>query len=124
MNHDPQNPSGPIAIGLILSKGHAFPIITPPSRPPAIPESELATLRQVGSRLQGTRICAAAPASKPAPAAWQDFSIGTGEALGPRLAEEELPHLRDLSDGEIDEGQTWEAAAFAASTSSTTSPRS
>ncbi len=102
----------------ILAKGHAAPVLYAAlAEQGIIPEEELLTLRQLGSRLQGH------PDSKKLPGVevstgslGQGLSIAAGLAHGLALnAPGQAPTVYTLmGDGEIEEGQVWEAAMFAA----------
>jgi transketolase len=122
LNHDPANPEWPERDRFILSKGHAAPVLYA-----ALAEAgyfgrdQLLTLRKLGSMLQGH------PDSKKTPGVevstgslGQGLSIAAGLAAGLRGGEHPEPSIDDrtvfclMGDGEIQEGQVWEAAMFAA----------
>ncbi|MDD6769047.1 MAG: transketolase [Coriobacteriaceae bacterium] len=119
MNVNPDDPSDPSRDRFILCKGHAAPVLYAAlAELGYIPEEELLTLRKLHSRLQGH------PDSKKLPGVeactgslGQGLSIAAGLALGLRLnaggaAPQRVYAL--MGDGEIEEGQVWEAAMFAA----------
>ena len=119
MNVNPDDPSDPSRDRFILCKGHAAPVLYAAlAELGYIPEEELLTLRKLHSRLQGH------PESKKLPGVeactgslGQGLSIAAGLALGLRLnaggaAPQRVYAL--MGDGEIEEGQVWEAAMFAA----------
>ena len=119
MNVNPDDPSDPSRDRFILCKGHAAPVLYAAlAELGHIPEEELLTLRKLHSRLQGH------PDSKKLPGVeactgslGQGLSIAAGLALGLRLnaggaAPQRVYAL--MGDGEIEEGQVWEAAMFAA----------
>ena len=108
---DPTNPEWPDRDRFILSKGHAAPALYAAlARRGFFPESELATLRRFGSRLQGH------PCRERLPGV--DFSTGSlglglsagiGMALAARLAGRAYRVYVLCGDGEMNEGQNWEA---------------
>ena len=119
MNVNPDDPSDPSRDRFLLCKGHAAPVLYAVlAELGYIPEEELLTLRKLHSRLQGH------PDSKKLPGVeactgslGQGLSIAAGLALGLRLnaggaAPQRVYAL--MGDGEIEEGQVWEAAMFAA----------
>ena len=119
MNVNPDDPSDPSRDRFILCKGHAAPVLYAAlAELGYIPEEELLTLRKLHSRLQGH------PDSKKLPGVeactgslGQGLSIAAGLALGLRLnAGGAAPQCvyALMGDGEIEEGQVWEAAMFAA----------
>ncbi len=120
MEYDENNPLSSGRDRFILSKGHAAPVLYAAlAEVGYIPREELLTLRKLHSRLQGH------PDSKKVPGVevstgslGQGLSIASGLALGMRLnaADGEEPHrvFTLMGDGEIEEGQVWEAAMFAA----------
>ena len=121
MNYSEANPQHPERDYFILSKGHAAPVLYAAlAELGYVPEDELLTLRKLHSRLQGH------PDSKKLPGVevstgslGQGLSIAAGVALGVRIDQQRDggPKRRVftlLGDGEIEEGQVWEAAMFAA----------
>jgi transketolase len=117
MNHDARNPSWPERDRFVLSKGHGAPALyTALAFSGYFDKSELATLRQVGSVLQGhpdMRKTRGADASSGS--LGQGLSIANGLALGLRLDGSSANVYVMLGDGELQEGQVWEAAMFAGS---------
>ena len=115
LNHDPKNPQWPDRDRFILSKGHAVPIVYAALAVAGyFPESQLMTLRQLGSPLQGhpdQRRCPGIEACTGS--LGQGLSVGVGMALAARWQQALFRTYVLLSDGETNEGQTWEAAAFA-----------
>jgi transketolase len=116
MNHDPRNPSWPERDRFVLSKGHGAPALyTALAMSGYFDIAELATLRQVGSLLQGhpdMRKTRGADASSGS--LGQGLSIANGIALGLRLDGNSANVYVMLGDGELQEGQVWEAAMSAA----------
>lgn len=99
----------------ILSKGHAVPALYAVfAKLGFIPSEELKTLRQLGSRLQGHPDRARLPIVEASTGSLgQGLSVAQGIALGLQI--EHAPHsvFCLLGDGEIQEGQIWEAALSA-----------
>jgi len=100
----------------ILSKGHGAPALYAVlSRLGFFPREELATLRQFGSILQGHPDSACTPGVEiPTGSLGQGLSIANGLALACRLNGQASRIFILLGDGEIQEGQIWEAAMSAA----------
>lgn len=115
LNHDPADPQWPDRDRFILSKGHAVPIVYAAMAVAGyFPESQLMTLRQLGSPLQGhpdQRRCPGIEACTGS--LGQGLSVGIGMALAARWQKLRYRTYVLTSDGESNEGQTWEAAAFA-----------
>lgn len=116
MRHDPKNPKWPDRDRLILSKGHASPLLySALARGGYFDPALLPTFRKFGSPLQGhpdRRRLAGVEASTGS--LGQGLSIGIGHALARRLDKKDYFTYVVMSDGEMNEGQTWEAAAMAA----------
>jgi len=117
LKHDPKNPDWPERDRLILSNGHIVPVrYATMARAGYFPLDELRTLRKLGSRLQGhperTRLPGLETTSGP-------LGSGLSQAAGIAMAWQ-MDGVRDrrvycvMSDGEQDEGNTWDAAMFAA----------
>jgi len=115
LNHDPANPQWPDRDRLVLSKGHGVPIIYAALAVAGyFPESQLMTLRQLGSPLQGHPDLRRCPGIEACTGSLgQGLSIGCGMALAARWQKQSYRTYVIMSDGETNEGQTWEAAAFA-----------
>lgn len=113
--HDPANPQWPDRGRLVLSKGHAVPVIYAAlALAGYFPEPELMTLRQINSRLQGHPDMRRCPGIEACTGSLgQGLSIGIGIALAARWQQQAYRTYVLMSDGETNEGQTWEAAAFA-----------
>jgi transketolase len=116
LHHDPQNPQWLDRDRFILSKGHAAPILYAAlAESGYFPVEELLTLRKLDSRLQGHTDRNLTPGVEmSAGALGQGLSFGVGVALVARLDRRHYRVYVLLSDGECDEGQTWEAALSAA----------
>ena len=115
MRHDPKRPDWPDRDRLVLSKGHAVPALyAAMARAGYFPEAALTTLRKLGSPLQGHPDRTALPGIEAATGSLgQGLSIAVGMALGGRLAGSPGRVYCILGDGEIQEGQVWEAAMSA-----------
>lgn len=115
LKHRPQQPDWPDRDRFILSKGHIAPALyAVMAYTGYFPREELLTLRKMGSRLQGH------PASKRLPgievssgSLGQGLSVGVGLALGAKLQKKQWRTYVLMGDGEIQEGQIWEAAMSA-----------
>jgi transketolase len=100
----------------ILSKGHGAPALYAVlARRGFFPREELTTLRQFGSRLQGHPDSGCTPGVEiPTGSLGQGLSIANGLALAARLNGHSSRIFILMGDGEIQEGQIWEAAMSAA----------
>ena len=116
MRHNPENPRWQDRDRFILSKGHAAPILYAAlAESGYFPVEELATLRKLGSRLQGHTDRNLTPGVEmSAGSLGMGLSFSIGVALAARLDHRDYRTYVLLSDGECDEGQTWEAALSAA----------
>ena len=115
LNHDPKNPRWEGRDIFILSKGHAAPgYYSVLAEAGYIPRSELITLRKLGSRLQGHAHTGVPGVELSTGSLGQGLSIACGFALAYRLDGKKQRIVVLMSDGENDEGETWEAAMFAA----------
>lgn len=116
MRHDPTNPRWPLRDRFILSKGHAAPALYAVlAEAGYFPPELLLTLRKLGSPLQGHvsyNLDIGVEASSGS--LGQGFSVGVGMALAGRLDGLDYRVYVLLGDGELDEGQVWEAALAAA----------
>jgi len=115
MRHDPKRPDWLERDRLILSKGHAVPAVyAAMARAGYFPEDRLITLRKLGSPLQGHPDRTALPGIEAATGSLgQGLSVALGLALGFRLGAKPNRVYCILGDGEIQEGQVWEAAMSA-----------
>jgi transketolase len=115
LRHDPRRPDWPDRDRIVLSKGHAVPALyTVMARAGYFPEERLITLRKLGSPLQGHPDRVALPGIEAATGSLgQGLSIATGLALGLKLAGSPARVYCIVGDGEIQEGQVWEAAMTA-----------
>ena len=115
MNIDPKNPKDPKRDRFVLSKGHAAPALysTLAERGYFSPD-ELLTLRQIGSRLQGHPDMKNVPGVDMSTGSLgQGISTAVGMALSSKHFGDNYNVYTILGDGEIEEGQVWEAAMFA-----------
>ena len=115
MNVDPAAPDDPDRDRLFISCGHTAPIwYAVLARAGYLPVEELKTLRKLGTRLQGHIDRLTLPGVESSAASLgQGLGIASGCAYAGRLDERNYQTYVVLSDGEQDEGSTWEAAMFA-----------
>lgn len=115
MNVDPANPKMEDRDRFVLSKGHAAPALYAVlALKGFFPQEWIKTLRKSDSNLQGH------PSIKYTPGVdmctgslGQGISAACGMALGAKLAKKDFRVYTVLGDGEIQEGQVWEAAMYA-----------
>jgi transketolase len=112
LRYDPRNPHWPQRDRFILSKGHAAPLLYAVlAEAGYLPKEELQTLRQLGSRLEGHPNMRRVPGVEASTGSLgQGLSLGVGHALAARLDRYDYRVYVLLGDGEIEEGQVWEAA--------------
>ncbi len=115
LRHDPKRPDWPERDRVVLSKGHAVPALySVLAKAGYFPEKALITLRKLGSPLQGHPDRTALPGIEAATGSLgQGLSISLGLALGLKLSGSPARVYCVLGDGEIQEGQVWEAAMSA-----------
>ncbi len=115
MNIDPQKPDMPERDRFVLSKGHAAPALySVMAQKGYFPVEELKTLRKVDSRLQGHPSMKCLPGIDISSGSLgQGISAACGMALGAKLKGADFRVYSILGDGEIEEGQVWEAAMYA-----------
>ena len=116
MNIDPKNPKDPDRDRFVLSKGHTAPgLYAALANRGYFPVSDLLTLRQIGSHLQGHPCIQHTPGiDMSSGSLGQGISAACGMALAAKLQKKDYRVYTLLGDGEIQEGQVWEAAMFAA----------
>lgn len=116
MNIDPKNPKWEDRDRFVLSKGHAAPVLYAAlARRGYFPVEELSTLRKIGSHLQGHPDMNKVPGVDMSTGSLgTGFSAATGMALACKLDQKENYVYTLLGDGELQEGQVWEAAMSAA----------
>ena len=115
MNVDPKNPQDPKRDRLVLSKGHAAPALYATlALKGYFPVEDLKTLRKSDSYLQGHPNMNKVPGVDMSTGSLgQGISCAVGMALGGKIDKENYRVYTILGDGEIEEGQVWEAAMFA-----------
>jgi len=115
MRHSPADPEMPERDRFVLSKGHAAPILYAAlAESGYFPKDELLTLRQINSRLQGHPVRHKVPGVEVTTGSLgQGLSMACGIALAGRLNKLNYRTFCLLGDGELQEGQNWEAAMFA-----------
>jgi len=116
LRHKPADPQWADRDRFILSKGHAAPLLYAAlAECGYLPLAELATLRQLDSRLQGHADRTATPGVEMSSGSLgQGLSFAIGVALACRLNSKSYRTHVLLGDGECDEGQVWEGAMAAA----------
>ncbi len=116
LRHHPENPRWSERDRFILSKGHAAPILYAAlAEAGYFPVAELETLRKMDSRLQGHTDMNLTPGVEmSAGSLGMGLSFAIGVALAARLDSRTYRTYALLSDGECEEGETWEAALAAA----------
>ncbi|MHB9143815.1 MAG: transketolase [Symbiobacteriia bacterium] len=112
MRLDPTNPNWPDRDRFLLSKGHASPILyAAMAERGYLTVAELNTFRRLNSRLQGHPTRHKLPGVEIASGSLgQGLSQGVGIALGGKLDKKDYRVYVMLGDGELQEGQNWEAA--------------
>lgn len=115
MNVDPKNPQKPDRDRFVLSKGHTAPgLYSTLAQKGFFPVEDMVTLRKIGSHLQGHPCLLHTPGIDASSGSLgQGISVATGMALSAKLSNESYKVYTLLGDGEIQEGQVWEAAMFA-----------
>ncbi|MDO5861404.1 MAG: transketolase [Thermoplasmata archaeon] len=115
LRHDPKNPQWEDRDRFVLSKGHVAPILYAAlAESGYFPVSELQTLRRLGSRLQGHPVRGKVPGVEMSTGSLgQGLSMACGIALAGKMDGKDYRTLCLLGDGEMQEGQNWEAAMFA-----------
>ena len=115
MRHDPKNPTDPDRDRFILSKGHACPALYAVLGELGYFDKALfSSLRQLGSPLQGhPELGKLAGIEASTGSLGQGLSIGLGIAEGARILQKDFRVYVMTGDGELDEGQIWEAAMYA-----------
>ncbi len=116
LNVDPKNPKMPERDRVVLSKGHCAPALySVLAQRGYFSEDELKKLRHIGAMLQGHPDMKGTPGVDMSTGSLgQGISAACGMALGGKLSSASYKVYAILGDGEIEEGQVWEAAMFAA----------
>ena len=115
MNVDPENPKMENRDRFVLSKGHTAPgYYSTLAHRGFFPVEDLTTLRKVGSYLQGHPDMKHIPGvDMSSGSLGQGISAAVGMAISAKLSNDDYRVYTLLGDGEIQEGQVWEAAMFA-----------
>lgn len=115
MNIDPANPDDPDRDRFVLSKGHTAPgLYSALALRGYFPVEDLKTLRHLGSYLQGHPCMQHIPGvDMSSGSLGQGISAAVGMALSAKIRGKDYRTYTLLGDGEIEEGQVWEASMFA-----------
>ena len=115
MNVDAKNPKNPNRDRFVLSKGHAAPVLYGVlAEKGFIPKEDIVTLRKPDSYLQGHPDMKHTPGvDMSSGSLGQGVSTAVGMALAGKMDHKDYRVYTLLGDGEIEEGQVWEAAMFA-----------
>jgi transketolase len=115
LRQDPQQPHDPGRDRFILSKGHAVPVLYAAlAERGYFPAEDLMTLSKLGSPLEGHPNMRRLPGIEASTGSLgQGLSIGIGKALGCRIDGSDAHIYVMTGDGELEEGQVWEAFAAA-----------
>ena len=115
MNIDPKDPKKADRDRFVLSKGHTAPgLYSVLAERGYFPKEELVNLRHIGSHLQGHPCMQHTPGvDMSSGSLGQGISVAVGMALSAKISGDSYRTYTLLGDGEIQEGQVWEAAMFA-----------
>lgn len=114
MNIDPANPDKEDRDRFVLSKGHTAPgLYSALANRGFFPVEDLPTLRHLGSYLQGHPCIHIPGVDMSSGSLGQGISVAVGMALAAKLDGKDYRTYTLLGDGELQEGQVWEAAMFA-----------
>jgi transketolase len=114
MKIDPKDPNSRDGDRFVMSKGHAAPILYAALAEAGVfPESRAMTLRQFSSELEGHPTPRIPGVDAATGSLGQGLSVGAGLAIGARMDKSPTRVYVMLGDGEMAEGQVWEAAEFA-----------
>lgn len=115
MNVDPKNPKMENRDRFVLSKGHTAPgLYSTLAQRGFFPVEDLTTLRKLGSYLQGHPCMQHIPGvDMSSGSLGQGISAAVGMALAAKMDQKDIRVYTLLGDGEIEEGQVWEASMFA-----------
>lgn len=116
MKIDPKNPDWEKRDRFVLSKGHATPgLYSALAERGYFPKEDLKGFRQIDSYLQGHPDMKAVPGVDMTTGSLAlGFSASCGMALSSKISNKDYRVYAILGDGEVEEGQVWEAAMFAA----------
>lgn len=114
MHIDPKQPEMADRDRLVLSKGHCAPALYATlAQRGFFPQEELRSLRHIGAMLQGHPCIHTPGIDMSSGSLGQGISVACGMALAGKLDNAAYKVYTILGDGEIEEGQVWEAAMFA-----------
>ncbi len=115
MNIDPKDPKKPDRDRFVLSKGHTAPgLYAALAERGFFPKEDLPTLRHIGSHLQGHPCMQHTPGlDMSSGSLGQGISAAVGMALSAKVFGDSFRVYTLLGDGELQEGQVWEASMFA-----------
>lgn len=114
LNIDPENPHMENRDRFVLSKGHTAPgLYSALANRGFFPVEDLPTLRHLGSYLQGHPCIHIPGVDMSSGSLGQGISAAVGIALGARMGGKDYRVYTLLGDGELEEGQVWEASMFA-----------
>jgi len=114
MNIDPKDPAKADRDRFVLSKGHTAPgLYAALANRGYFPVEDLTTLRKMGSYLQGHPNMHIPGVDMASGSLGQGISAAAGMALGAKMEGRDFRVYTLLGDGELEEGQVWEAAMFA-----------
>lgn len=115
LNVDPAKPDDPNRDRFVLSKGHCAPgLYSVLTQKGFFPQEELKSLRHIGALLQGHPCICIPGIDMSSGSLGQGISAACGMALSAKLSGDSFKVYTILGDGELQEGQVWEAAMFAA----------
>ncbi len=116
MNIDPKNPKNPDRDRFVLSKGHCAPALYATlAERGFFPTEDLPTFRRIGSYLQGHPDMKGVPGVDMSTGSLgQGICAANGMALAAKIDKKDYRVYTILGDGELEEGQVWEAAMYAA----------
>ena len=115
MNIDPKNPGDPNRDRFVLSKGHAAPLLYAVlAQMGFFDREELHHLRKLGAMLQGHPVVTIPGVEASTGSLGQGVSMAVGMALGAKAQHMPTKVYTILGDGELQEGQVWEASMAAA----------
>ncbi len=115
MNVCPENPDMPDRDRFVLSKGHCAPALySVLAERGFFSAEELKSLRHIGAMLQGHPCIHTPGVDMSSGSLGQGISVACGMALSGKISNKDYKVYTVLGDGEIQEGQVWEAAMFAA----------
>jgi len=115
LKHDPKNPQWEDRDRFVLSKGHVAPVLYAAlAEAGYFPVEDLISLRKIGSKLQGHPVRGKVPGVEMSTGSLgQGLSMACGIAMAGKMDGKDYKTVCMLGDGELQEGQNWEAAMFA-----------